>query len=223
MNQALISFTPPHKAGYAWRHAGKRLWRLAFFLAVSLAIPAIVWAESIALDTAGRPASARQEPRNYLNFRLGPATFGGAIQERPALCLEIAPLALASLEACGNGSGFLHQDPIPELAHFRSLWRVASWAAGDWHIRSRLGFGFAELQVGRDTPGFHFSGVDAAQQETSGPEGVASLQAVYALGAGFDFVGEAHAGGAYLPHAPRLVRPMAATQTFAGLTLGVGW
>lgn len=195
----------------------------AFFLAVGLAAPATVTADSIELDTTGRPPAVRQEHRNYFNFRVGPATFGGAVQGRPTLCLEVAPLRFASLEACGNGSGFLHQDPVPELAHFRSLWRVASWMAGDWQVRSRLGIGFAELQIGRDTPGFHFSGVDAARQETSGPEGVASLQAVYALGAGFDFVGEAHAGGAYLPNAPRLARPMAATQTFAGLTLGVGW
>jgi hypothetical protein len=52
-------------------------------------------------------------PRNYGNFRIG----ASLSTRRPTLCLELAPLDRLSVEGCGTGSGFLHQDPEPEVAH----------------------------------------------------------------------------------------------------------
>jgi hypothetical protein len=55
---------------------------------------------------------------------LPPRTRSG---RRATLCLELSPHELLSVEACGNGSGFLHREPEPEVAHFRTHFRLTSW------------------------------------------------------------------------------------------------
>jgi hypothetical protein len=139
------------------------------------------------------------------------------------LCLELSPLEVLSVEGCGTGSGFLHQDPDPEIAHFRSWLRLTSWETGLGWLQPRLGAGFAELQVGEDSSGFHFSGVGPTGVETSGPEVSASLRLLLPVTASVELVGELGLNLAYFHFAPRLVRPQSPLQPGAHLSVGVGF
>jgi hypothetical protein len=158
-----------------------------------------------------------------VNLRIGAAASSEVSTDRPTICLEGAPLRRLSLEMCGTGSGFLHRDPTPQLMHTRANWVLHEWqSAGIW-VRPRLGAGFAELQIGEDSPGFHFFGTDPQGVETSGPEAHFSLQFLYPMGQGLNIVSEMHAGMAYLHFAPNLVYAMNRHQPYAGLTFGFGW
>lgn len=172
-------------------------------------------APSSEVETEARPV------RNYVNLRGGATT--GSSNRRPELCLEVSPIELLSAEACGTGSGFLHNAPDPEIAHFRAkitfLTRRLALATFD----ARAGLGFAELQVGEDGPGFHFGGVGPTGTETAGPEAGLFLRAMVPLGLGFELVGELSLGAAYFAHAGSLVRPMRPLQPFAALNVGIGF
>lgn len=157
--------------------------------------------------------------RNFGNLRAGvtPRT------QRPELCLEIAPLADLSLESCGTGSGFLHHDPEPELAHFRGKYRLRSWTTSWGRIETHAALGFAELQIGDDSPGFQFGGTGSRGVETAGPEIGGSVRVLLPLTADFELLGEASTSAAWMPHAPKLVKPMSRFQPDASLTVGVGF
>lgn len=158
-------------------------------------------------------------PRNYGNLRIGASTSS----QRPTLCLELSPLERLSVEACGNGSGFLHHEAVPELAHFRAHFTLTSWKTPLGWLQPRLSAGFAELQVGEDGSGFYFEGTGPSGVETAGPEVGASLRALLPVSAGFELVGELGLGAAYFHHAPRLLQPQAALQPTASFTLGIGF
>jgi hypothetical protein len=158
-------------------------------------------------------------PRNYGNLRIGASTSN----RRATLCLELSPIELLSVEACGNGSGFLHSEPAPEIAHFRTHFKLASWKTPLGWLQPRLSAGFAELQVGEDGGGFHFSGVGPTGVETAGPEVGASLRALLPVAAGFELVGELGLSAAYFHYAAELLRPQAVLQPNASLTVGVGF
>ncbi|QRO02996.1 hypothetical protein JRI60_47920 [Archangium violaceum] len=158
-------------------------------------------------------------PRNYGNVRIGASTSS----RRPSLCLELSPLEMLSFEGCGTGSGFLHHDPEPEIAHFRSWLKLTSWKTAIGWLQPRLGLGFAELQVGEDGSGFQFSGVGATGVETAGPEVGASLRLLFPTASGVEFVSEIGVSGAYFHYAPRLTVPQFRFQPSASLSLGVGF
>ncbi|PTL80345.1 hypothetical protein DAT35_29655 [Vitiosangium sp. GDMCC 1.1324] len=176
------------------------------------------------LARAEAPAASTEDlrdtpPRNYGNLRIGASTSS----RRPTLCLELAPLELLSVEACGNGSGFLHHDDEPEIAHFRALFKLTSWKMPLGWLQPRLGAGFAELQVGQDDGGFHFQGTGPTGIDTAGPEVGASLRALLPVSSGIELVGELGVSAAYFRYAPRLLRPQDAFQPQASLTFGVGF
>lgn len=179
-------------------------------------------AEVKSAGTAPVPKARRNELRTYLNLRAG-VSAQAAGTGRPNLCLETEPLERFSVEACGSGSGILHDDPAPELAHFRSFFRPVSWQRDEYVFSPRVGAGFAELQVGEDAPGFRFNGTEGAGVSTAGPEGLVSLQMRRPIGSGFEIVGDLQAGVAYLAHAPALRLPSTEVQPFAALTFGMGW
>jgi hypothetical protein len=165
-----------------------------------------------------RQAAPKAE-RNYGNLRVG----ASSASRRPELCAEVSPLARLGLEACGTGSGFLHRDPEPELAHFRAKLRLASFHSPLGFFEPAVALGFAELQVGEDGPGFHFGGTGPYGVETAGAELGASLRLIRAVGAGFDLLGELNLSAAYLPHAPKLLRPGAALAPSISFTFGAGF
>ncbi|MFY0572067.1 hypothetical protein ACN28E_50695 [Archangium lansingense] len=187
---------------------------------LSFAVALLGGASAQAEEVAATAESARDvAPRNYGNLRIGASTSSS----RPTLCLELSPIELLSVEACGNGSGFLHHEEEPELAHFRAHFMLASWKTPLGWLQPRLGAGFAELQLGADGSGFHFDGTGPSGLETAGPEVVASLRALLPVSAGFELVGELGFGAAYLHHAPRLLQPQSAFQPTASFTLGIGF
>ncbi|HLM46164.1 MAG TPA: hypothetical protein VK458_20005 [Myxococcaceae bacterium] len=174
------------------------------------------WAEEpvVVSETAREVA-----PRNYGNLRIGASTSS----RRPAMCLELSPLELLSVEGCGTGSGFLHNDPEPEIAHFRSWVKLTSWKLGATWLQPRLGVGFAELQVGEDGSGFSFNGVGATGVATAGPEAGASLRMLLPTVGGVELVGEVGMSVAYFHYAPRLILPQSSFQPSASFSLGVGF
>lgn len=177
-------------------------------------------------------AAAAQEPvpsvearvdeiRNFINMRGGATT--GSSNRRPELCLEVSPIQLLSVEACGTGSGFLHTDPEPEIAHFRAKATFFSKRLSFGVVDARGGIGFAELQIGEDGPGFDFAGVGPNGTETAGPEAGVFLRAMVPVGVGFELVGELSLGAAYFAHARELIQPMQRWQALAALNVGIGF
>lgn len=160
-----------------------------------------------------------KSPRQWANLRIGASS--GSV--RPELCLEVSPIALLSAEACGTGSGFLHKDPAPEIAHFRAKATLMSWETPIGALQPRLLAGFAELQVGEDSPGFYFTSTGPTGVETSGPELGLSLRCLTSIAVGIELVTELQANTALFVHAPRLVRPMSALQPTLSVSVGLGF
>lgn len=158
-------------------------------------------------------------PRNYGNLRIGASTSA----RRASICLELSPLEFLSVEGCGTGSGFLHHDPDPEIAHFRSWLKLTSWKTGMGWLQPRVGIGFAEMQIGEDGSGFQFSGVGPNGVETAGPEAGASLRLLFPTVGGVELVGEVGLSAAYLRYAPQLKVPQSSFQPSASFSLGVGF
>jgi hypothetical protein len=170
-------------------------------------------------------ATAESEaPRTYVNFRVGAATSA----TRPQLCLGVSPLEMVALEGCGTGGGFLHSEPGTDITHFRGKVRLASLqvdtgeGTSAW-VEPWIGAGFAELEVGADTPGFSFEGASAGRVSTAGPDVGASLRGTVPLGAGFEAVVEVGVGVAFFAYAPLLVVPQDPVQPQATINLGLGW
>lgn len=189
----------------------------AFGLAAILVAVTAATAEEAIPTVETRP----EEIRNFVNMRGGATT--GSSNRRPELCLEVSPIALLSVEACGTGSGFLHTDPEPEIAHFRAKATFFSKRLSFGLLDARGGIGFAELQIGEDGPGFHFSGTGPNGVETAGPEAGVFLRAMLPLAVGIEFVGELSLGAAYFAHAPQLIQPMRPLQALAALNVGIGF
>lgn len=179
-------------------------------------VAATAWA-----DEAGVPGAVEPDisPRNYANLRVGASTSS----YHPTYCLEVAPLEMLSVDACGTGSGFFHHGTKPEIAHFRAWMKLTSWKTSFGWLQPRLGAGFAELQVGEDSGGFHFTQPGPLARETAGPEVGASLRLLTPLKAGIEFVGEAAVNTMYFHYAPRLIQPQSAFQPGASLSVGIGF
>jgi hypothetical protein len=187
-----------------------------------LAVASVVAAPAVAEE--GRVLDESQAPpRTWVGLRGG---FGSApidgVGVRPTVCLEVNPLEMLGVEACGTGAGVLFE-PGPEIAHFRSRLRLHSWQTDVGFLQPQLLLGFAELQVGDDTAGFHFFGPGPTGVETAGPEVGAALKWVSSLGAGFELLADASLSVAWFAHAPRLVVPMDPLQPSLLLNIGVGW
>lgn len=182
----------------------------------------VAYAQSVEIQTEKPVVATDQELRTYVNIRAGAVAAQTSSGRHPEICLEASPWAPLSLESCGTGSGFIHDDPAPEMAHFRAHFKLADWTTGKTHLRPRVGAGMAELQTGKDAPGFRFSDAGGGIS-TAGPEALGSLQVVHPAGGGFELVAEAHVGGAYLAHAPELTPKFNAAQPFGGMTVGIGF
>jgi hypothetical protein len=168
---------------------------------------------------APQPTAQEPAPRNYVNLRAGVAS----LSRLPTMCLEVAPLEWLSLEACGPGSEYRAASKNPSLSHYRGWLRVDSWRLQVGWLQSRLGVGFAEVQVDKDSGGFQFSGVGPDGVETAGPEVGGSLRLLVPAFSGFELVGELNASLAYFHYGPELVRPRPVLEPSIGLTLGFGF
>jgi hypothetical protein len=130
---------------------------------------------------------------------------------------------MLAIEACGNGSGFLHAEDAPEIAHFRGKARLFQYALGPVYVEPWVGFGFAELQIGADAPGFYFFDAGPTGVETAGAETGGTLRAVLPLPAGFEVIGNVDLSVAYFPNAPELARAMSPWQPTLSADVGIGW
>lgn len=144
----------------------------------------------------------------------------------PYLCAEGAPTRWLSFEACGNGAGFLHQDPSPDTAHFRALGRVAGAGVGRAAVDLRVGAGFAEVQRTADAPGFRFGKAREPEPvEAAGPEVAASIKGrLWLDGGGRTYlVGDLTGGLAIVPAAPEVFGQGSPAVPFAAVTAGLGF
>ena len=158
-------------------------------------------------------------PKNWVNLRIG----ASSSVTRMLLCGEVGgPIGL-SIEGCGTGSGFLHSDPDREIAHFRLKWSPRTLRAGSAWFAPAVGVGFAELQLGQDSPGFQFGGTDATRTATSGFEATTSVRLMMPAGKGVELIADLALSLAYLPHAPSLITPEDEWQPGVAFTVGIGY
>jgi hypothetical protein len=171
-------------------------------------------------DTMKSPTPP-EGPRTYFHMRVGASS--GNRTDRPEVCAEVAPHRRFSVQACGTGSDLWHNDPAPQLSHYRVDWHILAAPLGGGVVEPLLGVGFAELQVGRDDPGFRFGGTGSRNVETAGPEVATSLRWVKPLDTTFNFIADMNIGAAWLPHANELVVPQSRVQAFVAIGAGVGF
>jgi hypothetical protein len=194
-------------------------------LLATVSVPLLLALPARAQSEVAGEARAKVEPsgppRHYGNLRVGASTANG--NRRPELCLELAPLEFLSIEGCGTGSGFLHRDPLPEVAHFRSKLRLMSFTTSLGIFQPLVSAGFAELQVGEDEAGFQFGGTDERRGSTAGPELGLGLRYLRPLSPDFELVGDLSLGMAWLKHAPELARPADTWLPSASVSIGVGF
>ncbi len=194
------------------------------------AIAQVAGAQPVPMSPApGEPASepAKPEPqpnvdgasRRHFNLRVGASAV--ADYERASICLEVAVWRKLTVEGCGNGSGFLHQGDGGELAHFRAKWGLWEDQVAKGTLVAQAGVGFAELQVGRDDPGFEFG--DPTGASAAGAEGAFTMQYYAPVGSGFEFIASSAIGMAYIRGADKLPTAPSKNQPFASFELGIGW
>lgn len=186
----------------------------------ALAIIALLASPALAEAPAPAPARATDAPvtEHRVNLRVGAST--ADTNQRPTICAEIAVAWGLSVEGCGTGSGFLHHDDGGQIAHFRAKKILVTRGA----VAFAAGLGFAELEVGRDDPGFDFDTPDPREPTSvAGPDAALSARYLSPLGRGFELIANMALGLAYFHHAPALAVPQRHTQPYASFEIGVGW
>lgn len=191
-------------------------------LSLALLAPFASLAPTLAQDDSGAlEAEEAAASRTFVNARVGAASSNE--NGRPEVCVEGAPLAVLSVEACGTGAQVWHDDPAPEMAHFRVKGRFLSLALPRLFLQGFAGAGFAELSVGRDQPGFKFNGVTDGLVSTAGPELTLTARALVPMGQGFELISDLNFAGAYLPNADDLITPRSRFQPTLALSIGLGF
>lgn len=146
--------------------------------------------------------------------------------QHPVICAEGSPLAWLSVEGCGTGSGFLHHDDAPDMAHFRARARVLEVGEGRASASLLGGLGFAEVQRGADAAGFKFGEARAADQvEGAGPEASVGIKGRYWVdpGARTYLSADLTTGAAIIASAPTVIGSGGPVVPFAAITVGYGF
>ncbi len=157
-----------------------------------------------------------------LDVRLGVDDRTGG---HPVVCIKGSPLRAWSVEACGTGQGILHDGEGIDMAHFRGRFAPVTFTRGRLDGEFALGAGLAEIQAGRDEPGFRLGRAEDGAVEAAGPEVSASLAGRVWL----DTTGRTYltadftAGAAYIQGAPNVLGQGEATVPFAGFSAGLGF
>lgn len=156
-----------------------------------------------------------------LDLRVGGDSTEGS---HPTICLAGYPLARVSLEACGTGSGILHHDSAPDLAHFRGRFTLLQAEGRTTDLSLMAGAGFAEVQRTADRPGFKFGApTEPEPVEAAGPEVSASVQGRYWFLPKAYAIADVNAGVAAIPGAPAVLGHGGAAVPFASVTVGMGF
>lgn len=140
------------------------------------------------------------------------------------VCGEWAAADRWSFAGCGKGAGFLYpaRPGESDLAHFRVDHDMPLVLPGVATAEFGPGFGWAELQHGRDEPGLEFApGEGTEVREASGPELAVELEIDSAAGVGpVDSVrARVNAGVAWVPDAPAVVPTDSAFVPFSTLSV----
>ena len=186
--------------------------------ALLLVVPALAAADEV---DDGRAAHGHAPIVNHVNLRVGRAS--SDLTGNPTVCLDVKVAFGFGAEACGTGAQLWHDDVGQEMSHYRVHYAVADRALWKGTLVARGGLGFAEMQVGKDNPGFVFGGVDRDRGSVSGPEASLSVQWLAPLVGGLDFVVTGTAGVAYFAHAEELATTKSDAQGFASIEAGIGW
>lgn len=159
-----------------------------------------------------------------LDLRVGvDAIAQGEDRVHPYVCGEVSPFRRFSIEACGNGSGVLHQSDGPDVAHFRV--RSVVFAAQGKRMDGSVvvGAGFTEVQRATDKPGFRFGSASVDQVEAAGPEASLGFKGRYWVTDRNYVTADAVAGSAYVPGAPNVMGWSSPVVPFVSFTMGVGF
>ncbi len=168
----------------------------------------------------GRPTPHRPVV-NRLNLRVGASS--SELNGRPTICMDVKIALGFDVESCGTGQAIIHNDPGQEMAHFRVNYAWLSRSVGKGTLLGRAGVGFAEMQVGKDNPGFVFGKPDADRGSLAGPETSLSAQWLVPMYKSLDFVVTGTAGVAYFANAKQLVIGQNEVQGFVSIDAGLGW
>ncbi len=195
-----------------------------------LAILALVLTPAVARadePVEGGPTDPSDHPpiHNRINFRVGMASADADLNGKghPTICLDVNIAFGFGVESCGTGEQLLHNDFGQEISHYRINYTVVERSLWKGTLHARTGVGFAEMQVGKDNPGFVFGAPDADRGSVSGPEAAVSAQWLLPLYKGLDFVITGTGGLAYFAHAPELATTKSELQSFASIEAGIGW
>lgn len=145
--------------------------------------------------------------------------------QHPYLCAEVYPARIFSIEACGTGSGILHQGTGADMMHLRArgtvLHRSIQRLGLDWVV----GAGIAEVQRTTDAPGFRFGAQEAGAVEAAGPEVSTSVKGRLFLDKGGRTyaTGDLNLGAAIIPGAPEVMGTETPLVPFTTLTIGLGF
>jgi hypothetical protein len=144
-------------------------------------------------------------------------------QVRPDLCAEVSPMRRISVEACGNGSGVLHQNDGPDMAHFRLRGAPIVFGDGAMDGRVLVGAGFTEVQRASDQPGFRFGEANETAVEAAGPEVSVGLKGRFWVTPHSHIAVDVVAGSAYIPGAPSVMGWESPVVPFVSLSTGMGF
>ncbi len=158
--------------------------------------------------------------QTHINFRMGAssATSNG----QPTLCLEGTASSRWSVETCGTGYGFLHQNAGIDFVHLRGKVELFNRTVGKVQIRNAVGAGMAEVQTAGDQLGFQFTSARNGV-ETAGPELSTSTQWLLPVGQHSELVVDANLGAAYFHHGSALILPQPRFFPFMEVSVGFGW
>ena len=178
--------------------------------------------EAGAAPAAGSGDGTPHRPvKNRLNLRVGASS--SELNGRPTICMDVKIAWGFDVESCGTGQAIIHNDPGQEMAHFRVNYALLSRGVGRGTLLGRAGIGFAEMQVGKDNPGFVFGRPDADRGSLAGPETSISAQWLVPMYKSLDFVVTGTAGVAYFANAKQLVIGQNEVQGFVSIDAGIGW
>lgn len=142
----------------------------------------------------------------------------------PYVCGELTPVKRISIEGCGNGSGFLHQADVPDMAHFRARGAVLQGRRQRLAGELLVGVGFAEVQRTADEPGFQFGEpTEPEPVEAAGPEVSVGAKGRWWMDSKVYMSADATIGAAWIPGAPAVLDGDGPTVPFAGASVGVGF
>lgn len=179
----------------------------------------LLFSTLLGFSTLGQK-SQESSLEHRFNFRMGASS--ATTNGQPTLCLEGSFSNRWSVESCGTGYGFVHQDPGIDFVHVRGKLSLFNQTVGGSQVRGSVGAGFAEVQTAGDELGFQFSSAKNGV-ETSGPEISGSAMWLIPVGERSEFILDANAGAAYFHYGPELTLPQPKFFPFVEISAGFGW